>query len=252
MFIKGSRYRRLAESTPVDAAGERSRSKDLRLISSTPGRFLHTVHEGDRLDLLAFKYYGDATKWWQICDANPQQAFPVALLDQRPIVEEKLVLTPRDFNTRFAALMAALDVLGTVELAVQDFLASTVTMIYDALPSTRQAILAAIQSHQFHFLQALAWAMATDNLEAFTFDDAAVKSNWQLLVGRLEAMPGMLQVQSLVTETTLLVIYNSAMRPDFREEMLAEIRNSGFDLLPDSVTASRIGAQIIVPPNQIV
>jgi hypothetical protein len=252
MFGKGSRYRRLAESTPVDAAGERSRSKDLRFISPTPGRFLHTVHEGDRLDLLAFKYYGDPTKWWQICDANPQQAFPVALLDQRPIVEEKLVLASSDFNMRFAALLAALEVLGTVELAVQDFLASTVTVIYDALPSTRQAILAAIQSHQFHFLRASAWTMATDNPEAFTFDDTVVKSNWQRLIDRLEAMSGMLQVQSLVTETTLQVIYNSAMRPDFREDMLAEIRNLSFDLKPDSVAASRLGAQIIVPPNQIV
>jgi len=26
---------------------------------------------GDRLDLIAFDYYGDATKWWAIASANP-------------------------------------------------------------------------------------------------------------------------------------------------------------------------------------
>lgn len=26
---------------------------------------------GDRLDLLAYNYYGDATMWWMIADANP-------------------------------------------------------------------------------------------------------------------------------------------------------------------------------------
>lgn len=29
------------------------------------------VNSGDRLDLLASKYYGDVTFWWVIADANP-------------------------------------------------------------------------------------------------------------------------------------------------------------------------------------
>lgn len=32
----------------------------------------HKVQEGDRIDLLAAKYYGDVTLWWMICDANPE------------------------------------------------------------------------------------------------------------------------------------------------------------------------------------
>ena len=30
----------------------------------------HTVHQGDRLDLLAAKYLGDPLVFWLICDAN--------------------------------------------------------------------------------------------------------------------------------------------------------------------------------------
>jgi nucleoid-associated protein YgaU len=31
----------------------------------------HVVSAGDRPDLLAFRYLGDAEQWWRIADANP-------------------------------------------------------------------------------------------------------------------------------------------------------------------------------------
>jgi len=31
----------------------------------------HTVVTGDRADLLAFRFFGDAGQWWQLTDANP-------------------------------------------------------------------------------------------------------------------------------------------------------------------------------------
>ena len=31
----------------------------------------HTVGAGDRPDLLAQRYFGDPSQWWQIADANP-------------------------------------------------------------------------------------------------------------------------------------------------------------------------------------
>src|SRR5262249_5322347 len=114
MFIKGSRYRSLPESSPVDANGERLRGKDLRLIPDTPGQFLHTVRQGDRLDLLAFKYYDDATKWWQIADANPQEPLPSDLLDRRPLVLEHFALFHPDFQTRFRDLGVELSAIGQV------------------------------------------------------------------------------------------------------------------------------------------
>ena len=39
---------------------------------------LHTVVEGDRLDLLAHRYLGDARLWWIICDYN-DLFFPLVL-----------------------------------------------------------------------------------------------------------------------------------------------------------------------------
>ena len=42
------------------------------LIDSAPrpdDRF-HTVKDGDRIDLIAFNYLGDASLWWIVCDYN--------------------------------------------------------------------------------------------------------------------------------------------------------------------------------------
>src|ERR1700752_882386 len=115
MFIKGSRYRNLSESSPVDAAGERLVGKDLREIPPPLiGPFRHTVLEGDRLDLLSFKYYRDPTKWWQIADANPQEPFPLDLLDRNPLVTERFVLGNPTFETRLRALVLDLTTLGQV------------------------------------------------------------------------------------------------------------------------------------------
>src|SRR5262245_808884 len=114
MFIRGSRYRTVEESSPLDAAGRRLRGKNLRLIPPTTGSFQHTVHESDRIDLLAFKYYGDATKWWQIADANPQAALPTDLLDERPVIRERFLLRHPGFETRFRSLVLALGTIGPV------------------------------------------------------------------------------------------------------------------------------------------
>src|SRR3954451_14170856 len=92
MFFLGSLYRTLPPSSPVDAAGQRLLGTDLRVIPPSGGTFLHSVQDHDRLDLLALKYYGDASKWWQISDANPEFAFPNDLLDRGPLVEEVLSL----------------------------------------------------------------------------------------------------------------------------------------------------------------
>lgn len=49
--------------------------------SPPPARkFLHyTVQMGDRVDILASRYFGDPTLWWIIADANPEILFPTAL-----------------------------------------------------------------------------------------------------------------------------------------------------------------------------
>ncbi|MGA1841670.1 MAG: hypothetical protein ACMUIU_13690, partial [bacterium] len=68
MFFKGSRYKDLPEIHAVNTEGRAARSKTLRWIPETPGAFLHTVNQSERLDLLSQKYYGNPKKWWIICD----------------------------------------------------------------------------------------------------------------------------------------------------------------------------------------
>ena len=38
------------------------------------------MNAGDRLDQLAYKYYGQPLQWWHICDANPDFLSPLAPL----------------------------------------------------------------------------------------------------------------------------------------------------------------------------
>ncbi len=91
MLFKGSRYKDLPKIRTTDAEGQTVRSKTLRWIPDTPGTFLHTVNQVDRLDLLAYEYYGDPKKWWLICDANPDIALPTDLLDR---IGQKIIIPP--------------------------------------------------------------------------------------------------------------------------------------------------------------
>src|SRR5437899_1530708 len=99
MFTKGSRYRNLPQSTHLTAAGENLLGANLRLIATPGARFQHMVQQRERLDLLAFKYYSDATRWWLIADANPSYSFPTDVLDRDPIVDEFLSLTNTAYLT---------------------------------------------------------------------------------------------------------------------------------------------------------
>lgn len=277
MFRPGSRYRNLPEITPVNAKGERLRGQTLRIIPPTPGSFLHTVHTGDRLDLLAYKYYGDSTKWWQVADANPQSLFPVALLEDGPVVEEIFTLVHPDFSLRFEALRVALAAFGAVKqigkslfLAGQaatlgalqsdllltagdpDFLESALTAVFDPdlLGTTRQQLMATLAGQGFHFLRAFPWSLAGTDAETYFFDDEVVKMDWRSLLAQLAAMPGVLQVQSSVAETALYIAYNQAMIT--RETILSRMQHAqGFAVQPDSVALSRTGAQIVIPPNEM-
>jgi len=267
MFSKGSRYRNLPESSALTAQGERLRGKELRVIPPRPGRFLHLVRDGDRLDLLAFKYYGDPAKWWQIADANPEFEFPPDLLDRRPVVEERLALTPQGFIARFDDLLKDLRQQGEVHAGESslfddttiprppDFLASTVVVIYPPATDTRGKILDRI-NQDFHLLRTFAWTQvdqtgANQTAEAFTFDDRQVKSKWQEMTATLASKPGMLAVQSMITEATLQVVYHS--RRLSRGGILDVIKAHGFFVQDaQSAVLLRAGAKMIIPPNQIV
>jgi hypothetical protein len=93
MFTKISRYQKLPDVVTTDARGQEFPSKPLRSLPEAPAGFLHTVEEADRLDHLAYKYYRQSRKWWQICDANPEFVSPLALLGDEPIVTEHFPIT---------------------------------------------------------------------------------------------------------------------------------------------------------------
>lgn len=84
MFSKLSRYRNLPDVVTADVQGRRLASKSLRSIPAVTGVFVHTLEEGDRLDHLAFKYYGETRDWWRICDANPEVLSPWELVGGEP------------------------------------------------------------------------------------------------------------------------------------------------------------------------
>jgi hypothetical protein len=93
MAARISRYNKLPEEVVVDADGRSRKSTSLRLLPEVSGIFEHTVHDGDRLDHLAFKYYREPRKWWRICDADPHFLSPLALLGSEVIVTMRFPLT---------------------------------------------------------------------------------------------------------------------------------------------------------------
>jgi hypothetical protein len=91
MLFAGSRYARTPVVEPLDADGTRSRSLAARSIPDTPGVLEHVVMDGERLDHLASRFYGDPRKYWLLLDANPDELNPLLLL--RP---GRRIRVPRD------------------------------------------------------------------------------------------------------------------------------------------------------------
>jgi hypothetical protein len=247
MFTRGSRYRFVAQSPAFDARGNRSVGKELRQIPSTSGQFLHTVSDQDRLDLLAFKYYGDPTKWWQICDANPEFPVPLDLLDRSPIVEERLGLVDTGNATRFGDLIAALQAMATVRAESNSFLGADITVTFNPA-NVRQQIVAAASQRGFHVLRSFAWTVAGGIAEAFTLEDVGLKTRWRATLNALRALPGVTELQSWFVEGMLHVVYNGAMV--HRADILNTISQQSFAVSPTlSQVVERTGAKIIVPPD---
>jgi len=56
----------LYDDGALEFIGARSRID----ASPEPDDAFYTVREGDRIDLIAYHYLGDASLWWIICDYN--------------------------------------------------------------------------------------------------------------------------------------------------------------------------------------
>ena len=72
MIFKGSRYERTGAYSVTTADGRRVTALKIRFIPPTPAGFFHTFTADERLDLLAFEFYGNPEKFWLIADANTE------------------------------------------------------------------------------------------------------------------------------------------------------------------------------------
>jgi len=90
MFFKGSRYAAVGEAQITDRTGRTIRYKLVRIIPDAPAAVAHLVHEGERLDHLAHRYYRDAERFWRICDANRADWPP----DLVAVVGRRLLIPP--------------------------------------------------------------------------------------------------------------------------------------------------------------
>jgi hypothetical protein len=87
LIDRRSRYARTPVLTADDGRGGTQQVLDLRETPATPAVLRIVATDADRLDLLAFRYYRDPTRFWRICDATadldpfdllvPGQAVPI-------------------------------------------------------------------------------------------------------------------------------------------------------------------------------
>jgi hypothetical protein len=71
MFDRGSRYEQVPQAVYTRPDGREIQYVLLRMAPpAAQAAATHVVTEGDRLDLLANRYYGDPLQFWRICDAN--------------------------------------------------------------------------------------------------------------------------------------------------------------------------------------
>jgi hypothetical protein len=120
VFSKLSRYRRVPDIAVPDARGRVLAAKDIRPLPEVTGTFQHTVDAGDRLDTLAYSYYGEPLQYWHICDANPQFLSPLALLDKEPVTTTRFPVTVPAGDPPWAAALRALSATVGVEDATVD------------------------------------------------------------------------------------------------------------------------------------
>ena len=72
MIDRKSRYRSTPVLTVEDGRGAVQPLLDLRPAPPTPSALEIAPTGSDRLDLLAWRFYRDPTRFWRICDASSE------------------------------------------------------------------------------------------------------------------------------------------------------------------------------------
>lgn len=121
MKPRKSRYLKLPAAVTIDSRGRSVSAVSPRMLPTVSGTFLHTIEDGDRLDHLAFKYYRQPTRWWRICDANPDFMSPDALLGKDPFLTLFIPLHPRREVPAWHSLLKRLSgLVGVEEVEIVD------------------------------------------------------------------------------------------------------------------------------------
>lgn len=112
MFSEQSRYWAVPDVALARSDGRVVTAKGLRPLPEVTGTFTHTLAAGDRLDQLAYRYYGRPLDYWRICDANPQFLSPLALTGQEAVCTTRFPVTAPAGQQEWSELLAAVS--GTV------------------------------------------------------------------------------------------------------------------------------------------
>lgn len=104
-LFQGSRYQRVPLFDPDAEARSRFAGLRQRPVGRAAGVLEHAVETGERLDRLAFHYFGEPRLWYRLVEANPDVLFP-----------EDLVWAARDLD--LAPTASARD-LGTERVGAQ-------------------------------------------------------------------------------------------------------------------------------------
>lgn len=72
MIDRKSRYRATPDITVDDGRGSTHPLLDLRAVPPTSGLLHVTPTDSDRLDLLAWRFYRNPTRFWRLCDASSE------------------------------------------------------------------------------------------------------------------------------------------------------------------------------------
>jgi hypothetical protein len=92
MFFKRSRYAKVADYKFRRIDGSEVLIKQKRKIPRLKSKLIHIVQEGDRTDLLAYRYYRDPLKFWKLADAN-EEMNPEHLLEKPG---QEIIVPPND------------------------------------------------------------------------------------------------------------------------------------------------------------
>jgi nucleoid-associated protein YgaU len=80
VVFQGSRYVDVEVIKATASDGSTRRTLATRRLPAREAVHEQTVSGGERLDLLADRFYGDPTRYWLILDANPNELNPFRLL----------------------------------------------------------------------------------------------------------------------------------------------------------------------------